>query len=144
MMVRDRPASSRTEVATVPPIAPSLSRLEGSISKPINGTSASIRRPDNAAPINPSPMIPTGVFGCMIRSPLSISRLFGFDAGGFGIRGPSRDLAADESAEFVRTLRRNDHPDACELLPRRRHRQEFLALGIELVDDRFGRAGRRQ
>src|ERR1700692_4349064 len=120
MIVADRPATSRTEVATRPPVAFSFSRLVGSISKPINGTSAPIRRADNAVPINPSPMIPTGIFGCM-RSPLSISRLFRFDAGGFGIRSPSRDLAADEGAEFVRTHRRNDHADACELLSRRWH-----------------------
>src|SRR5207302_9011853 len=144
MIVRDRPASSRTEVATMPPTAFRFSRLAGSISKPINDTSASIRRSDNAAPINPSPMIPAGIFGCMIRSPPSISLLFGFDAGGFGIRGPSRDFAADEGAEFVGAHRRNDHADACELLPCRWHCQEFLALGIELVDDRFRRARRRQ
>src|SRR5260370_19637647 len=139
MIVADRPASSLTEVATMPPVAFRFSPLAGSISKPINGTSASIRRPDNAVPINPNPMIPTGVFGCMIRSPLSISRLFGFYASGLGIRSPSRDFAADEGAEFVGAHRRNDLADACELLPRRRHRQEFFALGIELVDDRLGR-----
>src|SRR6267378_437047 len=116
----------------MPPVAFSFSRRVGSISKPISCTSASIRRSANAVPINPSPMIPTGVFGCMIRSPLSISRLFRFDAGGFGIRGPSGDLAANEGAEFVRAHRRNDHAHVCELFTRRGHCQGFFALGIEL------------
>src|SRR6266403_3058383 len=103
----------------------------------------SIRRPGNAVPLRSSPMIPTGAYGCMIMLVISISRLLCLDAGGFGIRRPSRDLAADKGAEFVRTHRRNDHADACELLADCGHRQEFFAFGIEFVDDRLRRARRR-
>src|SRR5882724_400934 len=59
-----------TDVATMPPVAFSFSHLEASISKPIQGTPASISRSDNAVPIKPSPMIPIGAFGCMTGSPL--------------------------------------------------------------------------
>src|SRR5712671_5586542 len=117
----------------MPPLAFNFSHLEASISKPITGTSASIRRSDNAVPNRPSPMIPTGAFTCMFSSPLSISRLFGFNAGGLGVRGPSDNFAADKGAEFVRPHRGDDHADTCELLACCRHGQEFFALGIELA-----------
>src|SRR5260221_12271464 len=133
MMVRDRPARSRTEGATTLPVVFSFSHLAGSISNPISGTLASISRADSAVPIRPSPMIPAGTFGCMITSPLSIARLFGFDAGGLGLRRPSGDLAADEAAEFGRRHRRDDHADAGKLFARRRHRQDFCAFAVKPV-----------
>src|SRR5258708_3604899 len=135
-------ARSRTELATMPPVALSFSHREVSISKPITGTLASIRRSDRAVPIRPRPMIPTGAFTCMISSPSRFS--LGFDAGGLGFRGPPHDFAADEGAEFVGTHRGDDHADAGELFPCCRHGEKFFALGIELVDDRGGRARRRQ
>src|SRR5712671_5896080 len=143
-MVRHRPASSRTELATVPPPACSLSHPAGAISKPVTGTSAAIRRSDNAMPIRPSPMSPTGAFACMLSPPLSLSRLLGFNAGGLGIGGPSDNLASDKGAELVRTHRGNDHADIGELLTRCGHGQEFLALGMEFAHDRPGRSRRRE
>src|ERR1022692_1516928 len=119
----------------MPPVALSLSHLAASISKPIKDILAPIRRSANALPIRPSPMIPTGALGCM---------LFGFDAGGPGIRRPSDDLAADEGTEFIRCHRGDDDAGACELLAGRGQCQEFRALGMELVDDRRGRSRRRQ
>src|ERR1700692_3948039 len=107
MIVRDRAARSRGEVATMPPIAVSLSQAAASISKPMTGTLASIRRPDRAVPIRPSPMIPIGISTCIIGSPFP-TRLLRLDTGGFGIRGPPDDLAADEGTEFIGAHRRDD------------------------------------
>src|SRR5260370_11072542 len=143
MIVRDRPASSRTDAATMPPLAFNCSQPVASISKPITGTFASIRRSDRAVPIRPRPMIPMGAITCMIGSPFPVSQLLGFDAGGLGICRPSNNLAADEGAEFLRAHRGNDHADACEPLPGRRHHEEFFPLGMELADDRFRRTRRR-
>ena len=68
----------------------------------------------------------------------AMSWLFCFDSGGFGVRGPSRDLAANESAELLRRHRRNDYADARELFARCGQRQEFFTLGVKPVDDRLG------
>src|SRR5215218_3281692 len=124
MMVRDRATTSRTDVATMPPLALNIPHLTGSISKPTSGIFASIIRADSAMPIRPRPTIPTGASALMMRPPCQ--RLFGFDAGGLGIRGPARDLAGDEGAEFSWRHGGDDHAEAGEPFAHRRRRQDFL------------------
>src|ERR1700704_2879152 len=145
MIASARAASSRTEVATIPPLDLNIPHRIGSISKPISGIFPWIGRAEKAMPIRPRPMIPTGASGFMVVPPLSIFRkLFGLDAGGLRFRRPARDFAADEGAEFGRRHWGDDHAEAGEFFAHRRRRQDFFAGGIELVDDRLRRIRRRQ
>src|SRR5450631_821464 len=144
MIVRERAASSCTETATTPPLDLNIPHLTGSISKPISGIFASISRADNAMPIRPRPMIPTGASGVMMNPPLRSPKLFGLDAGRPGFRGPAGDFAADEGAEFSRRHWRDHHAEAGKSFAYRRRRQDLFAYAVEFVDDRLRGVGGRQ